>query len=63
MQKWKIDNMDQLMNIEKVAEFNFLNEEVKEFTRRCSQSLFNVRSSSYLKYRCFTFRLINAMCF
>ena len=33
------------MDIEKVNEFNFLNEEVEEFTRRC-QSSANVRSPS-----------------
>ena len=33
------------MDIEKVNEFNFLNEEVEEFTRRCQSSV-NVRIPS-----------------
>ena len=37
------------MDIEKVNEFNFLNEEVEEFTSMWSQSLVNVKSASYLK--------------
>ena len=37
------------MDIQKVNEFNFLNEEVKEFTSSWSQSLVNVRTPSYLK--------------
>ena len=37
------------MDIWKVNEFNFLNEQVEEFTCRWSQNLVNVRSSSYLK--------------
>ena len=35
------------MDIEKVNEFNFLNEEVEEFTSRWSQNFVNVRSPSY----------------
>ena len=37
------------MDIEKVNEFNFLNEKVEEFTIRRSQNLFNARSPGYLK--------------
>ena len=37
------------MDIWKVNEFNFLNEEIEEFTSRWSQNLFNVRSPGYLK--------------
>ena len=36
------------MDIWKVNEFNFLNEEVREFTNRWSQNLINVRGPSYL---------------
>ena len=36
------------INIEKINEFNFLNEEVEEFTSRCSQSLVNIRNPSCL---------------
>ena len=35
------------MDIWKVNEFNFLNEEVEEFTSRWSQNLVNVTSPSY----------------
>ena len=45
------------MDIEKVNEFNFLNEEVEEFTSRWSENLVNVRSSSYLKQKTFEFCL------
>ena len=41
------------MDIEKVNEFNFLNEEVEEFTSRWSQRLANPRSPSYLKQKNF----------
>ena len=37
------------MDIWKVNEFNFLNEEVEELTSRWSQNLVNLRSPSYLK--------------
>ena len=37
------------MDIVKVNEFGFLNEEVEEFKSRCSQSLVNARGPSYLK--------------
>ena len=40
-------------DIWKVNEFNFLNEEVEEFTSRWSQNLVNVRSPSYLKQKIF----------
>ena len=39
------------IDIWKVNEFNFLNEEAEEFTSRWSQNLVNVRSSSYLKQK------------
>ena len=37
--------------------FNFLNEEVEEFTRSWCQKLGNVRSTSYLKQKIFEFCL------
>ena len=37
------------MDIWKVIKFNFLNEEVEEFTSRLSQNLVNIRNPSYLK--------------
>ena len=42
-------NVEQVMDIVKVNEFGFLNEEVEEFKSRCSQSLVNARRPSYLK--------------
>ena len=39
------------MDIWKVNEFNYLNEEVEEFTSRWSQNLVNVRSPSDLKQK------------
>ena len=45
------------MDIWKVNEFNFLNEENEEFTSRCSQNLVNVRSPSYLKQKNFEYCL------
>ena len=39
------------MDIEKVNEFNFSNEEVEEFTTRWSQSLVYVRNPNYLKQK------------
>ena len=45
------------MDIQKVNEFNFLNEEVEEFTSRWIQSLVNVRSPSYLKQKPFKYCL------
>ena len=53
----ELDNMEQVqmdyrqMDIQKVNEINFLNEEVEEFTNRWSQNLVNVRSSSYVKQK------------
>ena len=53
----ELDNMEQVqmdyrqMDIQKVNEINFLNEEVEEFTSRWSQNLVNVRSPSYLKQK------------
>ena len=53
----ELNNMEQVhmeyreMNIWKVNEFNFLNEEVEEFTSRWSQNLVNARSPSYLKQK------------
>ena len=44
MECWAID-------ISKVNRFSFLNEEVEEFTSRCSQNLVNVRSSTYSKQK------------
>ena len=46
------------MDICKVTgEFNFLNEEVEEFTSRWNQNLVNVRSPSYLKQKNFEYYL------
>ena len=45
------------MDISKVNEFNFLNKEVPEFTRRWSKNLVNVRSPSYLKQKTFEYCL------
>ena len=45
------------MNIWKVNEFNFLNEEVEEFISRCRQNLVNVRSHSCLKQKTFEYFL------
>ena len=42
-----------LMDIGKVNEFSFLNEEVEEFTSRWSQNWVNVRSPIYLKQKTF----------
>ena len=42
MEYWEKD-------FEKVKEFNFLNEKVKEFISSWSQSLVNIRSPGYLK--------------
>ena len=42
-----------LMDIGKVNEFSFLNEEVEEFTSRWSQNLVNVGSPIYLKQKTF----------
>ena len=41
------------MDIEKVNELNFLNEEVKEFTSRGSQNLAKARNPSQLKQKIF----------
>ena len=41
------------MDIEKVNELNFLNEEVKEFTSRGSQNLAKARNPSQLKQKFF----------
>ena len=43
------------MDIWKVNEFNFLNEEAVQFTRRWCQNLVNVRSPSYLKQKSFEY--------
>ena len=45
------------MDIEKINEFNVLNEEVEEFMSRWSQSLVNVRSPSYLIQKIFQYCL------
>ena len=46
--------MEQVTDIEKVNEFNFLNDEVEEFTSRWSQSLVNAKSTSYFKQKTFS---------
>ena len=43
------------MDIWKVNDFNFINEEVEEFTTRSSENLVNVRSPSYLKQKNFEY--------
>ena len=53
--KGKLNNSE--MDISKVNEFNFLNKEVPEFTRRWSKNLVNVRSPSYLKQKTFEYCL------
>ena len=50
MEYWEID-------IWKVNEFDFLNEEVEEFTSRWSQNLVNIRIRSYLKQKTFEYCL------
>ena len=45
--------MDQLINIEKVSEFNLLKKLVKEFMSSWSQSLVNARGPNYLKQKIF----------
>ena len=50
MQYWE-------MNIWKVNEFNYLSEEVEEFTSKCCQNLVNVRNHSYLKQKTFEYFL------
>ena len=39
------------MNFQKDDEFNFLNEEVEEFTSSWSQNFVNLRSPGYLKHK------------
>ena len=46
--------MEQVTDIEKVSDFNFLNEEVEEFTSRWSQSLVNAKIPSYFKQKTFS---------
>ena len=41
------------MNLWTADEFNILNEEVEELTKRWSPTLVNVRSPSYLKQKTF----------
>ena len=59
----ELNNLEQVqmeyreMDIWKVNEFNFLNEEVEEFTSRWSQNLVNARSPSYLKQKIFEYCL------
>ena len=48
MEYWKMD-------IWKVNEFNFLNEEVEEFMSRCNQNLVNIKSPSSLKQKTFEY--------
>ena len=45
------------MDIWKVNEFNFLNEELEEFTRMWNKNLVNLRSLSYLKEKTFEYCL------
>ena len=45
------------MDIWKVNEFNFLNEEVEEFTSKWSQNLVNVKCPSYVKQKSFEYCL------
>ena len=45
------------MDIWKVNEFNFLNEEVEEFISRWNQNLVNINSPIYLKQKKFEFCL------
>ena len=45
------------MDIKKVNELNFLNEETKEIVSRWNQNLFNVRSPSYLTQKIFKYCL------
>ena len=52
--KGKLNNMEQVTDIEKVSDFNFLNEEVEEFTSRWSQSLVNAKIPSYFKQKTFS---------
>ena len=53
----KVENEYWEMDIWKVNEFNFLNEEVDKFTSRASQNLVNVRSASYLEEKTFEYCL------
>ena len=46
MEYWEMDTW-------KVNKFNFLNEDVEEFTIRWSQNSVNLRSPSYLKEKTF----------
>ena len=48
MEYWKMD-------IWKVNEFNFLNEEVEEFISRWNQNLVNIKIHIYLKQKNFEF--------
>ena len=41
--------MERVIDTEKVDKFNFLNEEVEEFTSSCSQRNINARTPRYLK--------------
>ena len=47
--------MEQVLDFEKVSEFNFLNEEVEKFTSRWSQRLADVRNPSHFKQKSFDF--------
>ena len=55
--KGKLNNMEQVqieyckINIWKVDEFNILNEEVEELTKRWSPTCINIKSPSYLKQK------------
>ena len=45
------------MDIWKVNEFNFVNEEVEEFTSKWSENLVDLRSPSQVKEKTFEYRL------
>ena len=48
------------MDIERVNEFNFLNEVVEKFTTRLNQNLVNVRGLSYLRHKDITYLLFHS---
>ena len=55
MEQVQIENSE--MDIWKVNEFNFLNEEVEKFSNRWIPYLVNARSPSYLKQKTFQYCL------
>ena len=48
------------MVIEKVNEFNFLNEVVEKFTTKLNQNLANVRGLSYLRHKDISYLLFHS---